>query len=80
VPIVSDNWAGLDAFFVPGEEILLADRADDVLAALNMSDAELRRIADAARARVLAEHSSAARARELVALLEHATASVPVTA
>ncbi|WP_419809419.1 CgeB family protein [Sphingomonas sp.] len=70
VPIVSDDWAGLDRFFVPGEEILLADRADDVLAALAVSDAELRRIADAARARVLAQHSSAARARELVAMLE----------
>lgn len=69
-PIASDRWAGLDRFFTPGEEILLADRADDVLAALALSDAELRRIADAARARVLAEHSSAARAAQLVALIE----------
>ncbi|MDB5695512.1 MAG: hypothetical protein JWN21_1055 [Sphingomonas bacterium] len=77
VPIVSDDWAGLDAFFTAGEEILLADRADEVLAALDLSDAELRRIAGAARARVMAEHSSAARAQELVALLEQASAPVP---
>ena len=77
-PIVSDDWAGLDRFFRPGEEILLADTADDVLAALALSDAELRRIADAARARVLAEHSSAARARELVRLIE--AAAVPAAA
>lgn len=69
VPIVSDAWDGLDRFFTPGEEILLADRAEDVLAALALSDAELRRIAAAARARVLAEHGSAARAGELVRLI-----------
>ena len=69
VPIVSDDWAGLDRFFTPGEEILLAADAGDVLAALALSDGELRRIAQAARERVLAEHSSAARARELVDLL-----------
>lgn len=70
VPIVSDNWDGLDAFFTPGAEILLADTAEDVLAALDRDDAVLRRIASAARERTLAEHSSAARARELVGLLE----------
>ena len=69
-PIVSDDWDGLDRFFTPGEEILLAATADDVVDALALSDAELRRIADAARARVLAEHSSAVRAAELVALIE----------
>lgn len=70
VPIVSDRWDGLDAFFTPGDEILLADAAEDVLSALGRDDAELRRIAAAARERTLAEHSSAARARELVGLLE----------
>ena len=69
VPIVSDSWDGLDRFFAPDQEILLASEPADVLAALARSDAELRRIADTARARVLAEHSSAARARELVDLL-----------
>ena len=80
VPIVSDTWEGLDRFFVPGEEILLADTTDDVLAALALSDPELRRIADAARARVLAEHSSAARAAELVALIEGARAPAAAAA
>ncbi len=70
VPIISDDWPGLDRFFEPGKEIILASRADDVLDALARSDVELRRIAEAARARVLAEHSSDVRARELVALLE----------
>jgi spore maturation protein CgeB len=69
-PIVSDDWNGLDRFFTPGEEILLAATAEDVLNALALSDAELARIAEAARARVLAEHSSEHRAREFVALIE----------
>ncbi len=69
-PIVSDRWDGLDRFFTPGEEILLADTTDEVLDALALSDAELARIAEAARARVLAEHGSEHRAREFVALID----------
>ena len=80
VPIVSDSWDGLDRFFVPGEEILLAASSDDVLAALALGDAELRRIADRARARVLAEHASAARAAELVAMLDGLATPVRVAA
>ncbi|WP_375427826.1 glycosyltransferase [uncultured Sphingomonas sp.] len=72
VPIVSDDWDGLDRFFTPGEEILLAGGAEDTLGALALSDAELARIAGAARARVLAEHSSDHRAREFVGLIEAA--------
>jgi spore maturation protein CgeB len=74
VPIVSDDWDGLASFFTPDEEILLAHGPADVLRALDLPPAALRRIADAARARVLAEHSSAARAAEMVALLERAAA------
>jgi len=70
VPIVSDDWPGLGNFFAPGEEILLADSAADTLAALAYSDDELRRIARRARDRVLAEHSSARRAAELIELIE----------
>ena len=72
VPIVSDHWDGLDHFFTPGTDILIAADADDVLAALALSDTELARIAAAAQQRVLAEHSSAVRARELVTLLDAA--------
>jgi spore maturation protein CgeB len=71
-PILSDSWDGLDAFFTPGEEILLVSESDDVLSALSRDDAELRRMAARARDRTLAEHSSAERARGLVGLLETA--------
>jgi spore maturation protein CgeB len=71
-PILSDAWDGLDAFFNPGEEVLLVSQPGDVVAALDCDDAELRRMAARARERTLAEHSSAERARELVGLLETA--------
>lgn len=69
VPVLSDAWDGLDAFFEPGEEILTAATTEEAVAALEMTDAELARIARAARERTLAQHSSGARAAELVALL-----------
>ncbi|WP_137388458.1 CgeB family protein [Rhodoligotrophos defluvii] len=68
-PLISDTWDGLGDFFTPGREILVAERAEDVTAALDLSDAELARMATDARERVLAEHTSERRARELVALL-----------
>ena len=77
-PLISDDWEGLSSFFAPGEEILLARSREDVLAALDRTDAELHRMAHRARERVLAAHTAAHRARELEALLSHA--AVPLTA
>ena len=71
-PILSDRWEGLDWFFTPGSEIVVADSSDDAIAALQMDDAELQRIARRARERVLAEHTAEHRARELEQLLENA--------
>jgi spore maturation protein CgeB len=62
VPVVSDWWDGLDAFFEPGLEILVAEDADDVLRHLREAD---RAVGLRARARVLAEHTAAHRAAEL---------------
>ncbi|HEY7385573.1 MAG TPA: glycosyltransferase [Beijerinckiaceae bacterium] len=73
-PILSDAWEGLEGFFEPGREILVARTAEDAVAALELSDAELRRLAGHARQRVLDEHTSAHRARELVAAIEGARA------
>lgn len=72
VPIVSDDWPGLSEFYEPGAEILLALDTDDVLAAMDLSDAELRRIGEAGRERTLGSHTSMHRARELLRLLEDA--------
>jgi spore maturation protein CgeB len=68
-PILTDAWEGLDAFFEPGREILLARTTEDAVAALDLTDGELRRIAEASRARTLQEHTSDRRAEELEALL-----------
>lgn len=73
-PVLSDEWAGLDEFFRPGREILVARTTGDAVAALELGDDELARIARAARERVLAAHTSAHRARELETLVESALA------
>lgn len=63
--IASDNWPGLDTFFVPGREILLPASAGEMVRYLRDVDAqELRAIGLAAQARVLAEHTSQQRAAE----------------
>jgi spore maturation protein CgeB len=71
-PILSDRWAGIEAFFTPGREIMLAESTADTLAALEASPSELAAIARRARERTLDEHTAARRARELVAALEAA--------
>ena len=70
VPILSDRWPGLEAFFEPGREILTAATTADATAALDRPDGELAALARAARSRVLEEHSSDRRAAELVALID----------
>ena len=65
VPIVSDVWPGLEDFLLPGEEILPARDAEEVLAHLRLPDRDRRRVAEAARARVLALHTGDHRAAEL---------------
>ncbi len=72
--IVSDRWEGIDTFFSPGDEILTADGTADVLAALDRDDADICRIAAAARERVLAEHTSQRRAEQLIDALGSARA------
>jgi spore maturation protein CgeB len=67
--ILSDAWEGLETFFTPGNEILVAHDTTDALAALELSDAEIGRIATAAREHTLAAHTSERRAEELIAAL-----------
>jgi spore maturation protein CgeB len=70
VPVLSDSWNGIEQFFTPGEEILLADSTAAAMSAIDESTAELERIGRAARERVLAEHTSGKRAQQLIQLLE----------
>jgi spore maturation protein CgeB len=76
--IVTDVWDGLSDFFAPGEELIAARSTDDVLAALELSEAERGRISRNARERVLAEHTSATRAAQFEALMMEAGARAPI--
>ena len=71
-PLLSDYWEGLEHFFEPGREILIARTTEDVVGALEMSRDDLGTLADAARERTLAEHTAACRARDLENVLEAA--------
>jgi spore maturation protein CgeB len=74
-PIVTDWFEGLDSFFDPGEQILIVNTPDDVVAALRMDPQELTRLAARARERTLAEHTGDNRARELVRAIQEARRS-----
>jgi len=82
VPIVSDWWEGLDAFFAPGRDIFISRSAGETLALLTgLPDAERRTAGARGRARVLAEHTGARRAEQLEAYMLEArsrTAVLPI--
>ena len=70
VPIVSDTWEGLDTFFAPGDEILVAASPADVTETLrDMPETQRAAIGARARAAVLARHTAAHRALELESYL-----------
>lgn len=64
-PILSDWWEGLQEFFTPGSEILVARDTGEAIEAIELSDGELAAIAGAARERTLAEHTADRRAAQL---------------
>lgn len=69
--ILSDPWPGLDTFFTPAEEILIVGGGEQVEYILSgMSEAETRRMGQAAQARTLACHTAAKRAEEFEAVCE----------
>ncbi len=64
--IISDSWPGIETVFAPGEEILLAHSSEAVLEILSGSSPQSRaRIGEAARRRVLGEHTADHRAAQL---------------
>ena len=73
--IVTDPWPGLEEFFEPGKEVLVARGTADVLDALALPPAALQAIGSAARDRAVACHSADVRARELVDMLQSLDAS-----
>lgn len=78
IPVLSDWWEGLDHFFEPDREILVARTTEEAVDILLRPADDLARVGRAARRRVLAEHTAEARARQLVAILDRSPASPPV--
>lgn len=70
--LLSDYWEGLEQFFEPDSEILLANDTETAMAALARSPEDLSRMARAGRERTLAQHTSDVRVRELETILDRA--------
>lgn len=69
VPIISDYWEGLEDFFEPGAEILVARTTEDAMGAIEMTEGQRTRVAGLARERTLDCHTADLRARELEGIL-----------
>ena len=69
--IISDTWAGLEEFFKPGNEILLAGDGDGVAGILTgMSREEAGSMGRCARERILSAHTAEHRAAEFERIVE----------
>jgi len=72
--LITDAWEGLEQFFEPGREVLVARDGEEVAAHVRALDAgRAQAIGRAAYARVLAAHTYAHRAAQLDAVLEGCT-------
>jgi spore maturation protein CgeB len=73
--LITDAWVGLDLFLKEGEEVLVARDGNDVAAHVEALTPEgARRIGDAARWRILAEHTYERRGAEVDAILRQEAA------
>jgi len=80
VPILTDDWPGLEEFFKPGRQILVVRTASDTLDCLrSMDPITLQQIGARARARVLAAHTAAHRALELEQHIREASGVQPAS-
>ncbi len=73
--LITDDWTGIENFFEPGKEILVARSAEEIVHCLRtVSARKARTIGDAMRARALREHLYAQRAQEAIAILGNSAA------
>jgi spore maturation protein CgeB len=79
--LIIDAWEGLEQFLQPGTEALVARDGDDVVKHLrSLTALDARRIGNAARQRVLAEHTYTQRALEFEAAVQMRSAAAGVAA
>jgi spore maturation protein CgeB len=73
--LITDEWEGVEEFLAPGEEVLVARDGAEVAELLEgLGPDRARRIGEAARERVLAEHTYDRRAEQVEAILAGAPA------
>lgn len=64
--VITDRWPGIDQFFAPGEEILVASSAEEVVEHLRrFHNTGCREIGEAMRRRALAEHTYELRVQDV---------------
>jgi spore maturation protein CgeB len=69
--LITDEWAGIQEFFTPGEEILVARNASEIVAYLrNTPRGRAVEIGKAMRQRALREHTYSLRAAQFQAIVE----------
>ncbi len=69
--LITDAWEGVEQFFEPGTEILVAHNGDEVARHVGyLTPEEARKIGQAAYRRVLADHTYEQRARQVELVLE----------
>jgi spore maturation protein CgeB len=74
--LITDRWTGIDTFFEPGKEILVASSAEEILSLLRRTTAEqAAKIGLAMRQRALRDHTYAQRAGQVSDLLAQAVPS-----
>ena len=76
--LITDAWEGIELFLKPGEEVLVARDGQDVAEHVQGLDAaRAARIGEAARRRILAEHTYARRGAEVDAILREEASRKP---
>jgi spore maturation protein CgeB len=75
--LITDRWAGIETFFAPEKEILVAGSAEEIVHYLRtISAAEARQIGVNMRERALRDHTYALRAKEFNTIVESALENV----
>jgi len=73
--MITDRWAGIEQFFKPEKEILVAASAEEIVAHLrNTSATRAREIGENMHKRALRDHTYALRAREVDAIIANVPA------
>ena len=74
VCLVTDAWQGIESFFEPGKEILVADSAEKIVLLLRQTTPEqITQIGSAMRHRALRDHTYAQRATQVAEILTQVT-------